>query len=197
MFGLPEKVQVCSKCLMTNQKPFSINEAQNAKGKKKTGLGFDENGVCNACKYSENKKNINWNEREKLLKNLLDQYRSSDGSYDCIVSGSGGKDSIFQAHILKYKYNMNPLTVTYSPILYTDVGIRNMKSWIYKGGFDNFLFTPNGKVLSILCKEAFENLLHPMQPFKIGIKTFAAKMALKLDIKLIMYGEPFAEYGSD
>ena len=71
MFGLPEKVQVCSKCLMTNQKPFSINEAQNAKGKKKTGLGFDENGVCNACKYSENKKNINWNEREKLLKNKV------------------------------------------------------------------------------------------------------------------------------
>ena len=36
-----------------------------------------------------------------------------DGSYDCIVSGSGGKDSVKVAHILKYKYGMHPLTVTW------------------------------------------------------------------------------------
>ena len=113
-----------------------------------------------------------------------------------IVSGIGGKDSVTQAH-LKYKYGMNPLTVTYSPILYTKVGWRNLRSWIYKGGFDNFLFSPNGKVTSVLCRESFINLLHPIQPFKFGIKTFAAKMALKFDIKLIMYGETYAEYGSE
>ena len=62
--------------------------------------------------------------------------------------------------------------------------------------FDNYLFKRNGKVSSILTREAFKNLLHPMQPFKFGIKTFAAKMALKLKIDLIFYGEPFLEYGS-
>ena len=55
---------------------------------------------------------------------------SKDGSYDCIVPGSGGKDSAFQAHILKYKYGMNPLTITWPPILYTDYGYKNWKSWI-------------------------------------------------------------------
>lgn len=197
MYGLPLSVKVCKKCLMTNQKPFSVNESDNSKNKKKIGLSFDKEGVCDACVYSEEKKKIDWHQREKLLIQMLDKYRSSNENYDCIVSGSGGKDSMFQAHILKYKYNMNPLTVTYSPILYTDVGRRNMNSWIYKGGFDNYLFTPNGRVLSVLCKESFKNFLHPIQPFKIGIKTFAVKMALKLNIKLVIYGEPYAEYGSD
>ena len=55
---------------------------------------------------------------------------------------------------------MNPLTVTYSPILYTDIGFQNLRAWIYSGGFDNLLFTPNGKITSVLAREAFENLLH-------------------------------------
>ena len=55
---------------------------------------------------------------------------------------------MFQAHILKYKFNMNPLTVTYSPILKTDVGIKNLTNWVNVGGFDNYhTFSPNGKVL--------------------------------------------------
>lgn len=198
LFGLPEKVEHCSKCLLTNQKPFSVNETKNSKGSKKSGLQF-KNGICAACQYSERKNNgeINWDERENLLKKLLDQYRKTDGGYDCIVSGSGGKDSSTVAHILKYKYNMNPLTVTYSPILYTDIGFQNLRSWINVGGFDNVLFTPNGRLTSILAREAFVNLLHPIQPFKFGIKSIAAKTALKYDIKLIMFGEPYAEYGSE
>ena len=102
--------------------------------------------------------------REILLRKLLDQYRKTDGNYDCIVSSSGGKDSSSIAHILKYKYQMNPLTVTYSPILYTDIGFKNLRAMINIGGFDNLLFTPNGKLTSILAREAFVNLLHPMQP---------------------------------
>ena len=54
----------------------------------------------------------------------------NDGSYDCLVPGSGGKDSAYQAHILKYKYKMNPLTVTWPPILYTDYGLRNWRNWL-------------------------------------------------------------------
>jgi len=194
--GLPLTVIHCKKCLMTNQKPHSVNESKSKIGQKKQGLDF-KNGVCDACIYAENKENIDWPYREEKLKEMLSKFRKNDGSYDCIVSGSGGKDSVTQAHILKYKYGMNPLTVTYSPILYTKVGWRNLRSWIYEGGFDNFLFSPNGKVTSILCRESFINLLHPIQPFKFGIKTFAAKMALKFDIKLIMYGETYAEYGSE
>ena len=39
-------------------------------------------------------------------------------------------------HILKYKYGMNPLTITWPPALYTDYGHKNFINWINKGGFD-------------------------------------------------------------
>tara|TARA_B110000483_G_scaffold120069_1_gene145005 strand:- start:10108 stop:11325 length:1218 start_codon:yes stop_codon:yes gene_type:complete len=195
-FGLPKNVVHCKRCLMTNQKPFSTNESKSKIDSKKDSLVFNQEGVCAACIYNDEKKNINWEERELLLEEMLSKHRKTNGSYDCIISGSGGKDSQFQAHILKNKYNMHPLTVTYSPIIYTDVGTRNLRNWINVGGFDNYLFSPNGQVTSILTKEAFTNLLHPIQPFKFGIKTFAAKMAIKHEIDLIIYGEPYAEYGS-
>ena len=198
LFGLPEKVIHCQNCLMTNQKPFSINETKNKVGSGKQGLHIHSNGLCSACHYAKSKNtSIDWNEREKLLSKMLQKYKKDGSTYDCIVSGSGGKDSVTIAHILKYKYGMNPLTVTYSPLLYTDVGWKNLRSWINVGGFDNILFSPNGKVSGILARESFENLLHPMQPFKFGIKSFAIKMALKYDISLVMFGEPYAEYGSE
>ena len=65
---------------------------------------------------------IDWVSREKELAELCNKYRKNNGEYDCIVGGSGGKDSVFQSHILKYKYKMNPLTVTWAPHLYTDIG---------------------------------------------------------------------------
>ena len=101
------------------------------------------------------------------------------------------------SHILKYKYGMNPLTVTFSPLLYTDEGLKNMNSWVDTGGFDNILFKANGKVARILAKEAFDNLLHPLQPFKFGLKAFPIKVAIKYNVDLVFYGEPRSEYGSE
>jgi len=161
-------------------------------------MAIDGDGVCEACRYSEKKdEGIDWDVREQKLIKMLDDYRLDNGQYDCIVSGSGGKDSMKVAHILKYKYDMNPLTVTYSPLLYTDVGWRNMQHWIHDGGFDNYLFSPNGRVSGILAREALMNLYFPIQPFKFGIKSYAAKMAVKFGIKLVMYGESYVEYGSN
>ena len=74
------------------------------------------------CKTAEQKNKINWEEREKELIELCDKYRSKDGSYDCLIPGSGGKDSFYQAHVLKYKYGMHPLTITWAPNIYTDWG---------------------------------------------------------------------------
>ena len=100
-----------------------------------------------------------------------------------------------QSHLLKYKYGMNPLTVTWSPHLYTDIGWKNFQNWLHVGGFDNYLYTPNGKIHRLLTRNATINLLHPFQPFILGQKTFVAKMAAKLNIPLIFYGEMPGEYG--
>ena len=115
---------------------------------------------------------MDWAERERELLDLLDRHRRTDGRYDVLVPGSGGKDSIYAAHLLSYKYGMHPLTVTWAPHIYTEVGWRNFQSWIHSG-FDNYLCTPNGRVHRTLTRLAFENLLHPFQPFIFGQKAFA------------------------
>jgi len=194
-YGLPQEVKFCKKCVMSNQRPASTVEFKHTKDSKKVTLHFDEEGVCDACRTAEQKEKINWEEREKELLKLLDQHRSKDGSYDCLVPGSGGKDSAFQAHVLKYKYGMHPLTCTWPPILYTDYGYKNFKNWL-DSGFDNVSFNRNGKTMKLLTKLSIENLFHPFQTFILGQKNLAPKIASQYGIKLIFYGENEAEYGN-
>lgn len=195
-YGLPQKVIFCKKCVMSNQRPISAIEFKHHINSKKATLNINENGFCDACKFAEEKQKIDWKRREKQLIKLLDKYRRNDGVYDCVVPGSGGKDSAMAAHLLKYKYGMHPLTVTWPPILYTDYGYKNFKNWIEVGGFDNITFKPNGRAMKLLTKLSIENLLHPFQTFMLGQKNLAPKIAIKYGIPLIFYGENEAEYGN-
>lgn len=195
-YGLPSDVTFCSKCVISNQRPNSAIEFKHVADSKKSTIHFDERGICDACNFSELKnKSINWIDREDELKELCDKHRKHDGSYDCIVPGSGGKDSFYASHILKTKYGMHPLTVTWAPHIYTEWGWKNFQSWI-KAGHDNYLMTPNGRVHRLLTRLATENLFHPFQPFMFGQKSLAPKMALLFNIPLVFYGENEAEYGN-
>ena len=180
-YNLPAEVRFCKRCTISNQRPR---------------ISFNEEGVCSACVFAEMKKRVNWDEREKELIELCDKYRCNDGSHDVVVPSSGGKDSTFTAHQLKYKYGMNPLTVTWAPHLYTDVGWRNLQALSHNGGLDNILFTPSGPVHRKLTKLAFEILGDPFQPFIYGQVNIPLQIAVKYKIPLVMYGENSeAEYG--
>jgi len=177
----PLEVKYCKKCVVSNQRPR---------------ITFDENGVCSACNYAYLKHNvIDWNKREEMLKELLGKHRSKNGSYDCIVPASGGKDSSYVAHQLKYNYGMHPLTVTWAPFMYTDIGWQNYINFKDQG-FDNLLCFPNGKVHRKLSRLAFELLGDAWEPFAYGQKAYAFHIAAKFKIPLIFYGESGeVEYG--
>ena len=107
---------------MSNQRPVSAVEFKHTLGSKKKTMGFDSEEVCDACRNAQVKEKIDWNKREEQLSNLLDKFRRTDGNYDCLVPGSGGKDSAFQAHILKTKYGMNPFAQFSIFSTYPEVG---------------------------------------------------------------------------
>ena len=195
-FGLPSDVKFCRRCVISNQRPNSSVEYQHTKDSRKTTIDFDDQQICAACRTAEQKQSrIDWVTREKELVGLCDRFRRMDGHYDCIVPGSGGKDSFYAAHVLKYKFGMHPLTVTWAPHIYTDWGWKNFQAWIH-AGFDNYLCTPNGRAHRLLTRLAVENLFHPFQPFILGQKSLAPKMALLHKIPLVFYGENEAEYGN-
>ena len=171
---LPKEVKWCKKCTMSNQRPR---------------IKFNNEGVCSACQNLDYKnKVVDWSQREIELVDLLNQHRKNDGSWDVIVPSSGGKDSGYVAHILKYKYNMNPLLITWSPLRYTNIGFENFVG-LNDSGLVNIKFTQNGvlnKKLARLCFEEFGDAFHA---FVLGQVYFPMHMALNFNIKLIFYGE--------
>jgi N-acetyl sugar amidotransferase len=196
LYGLPKRVKYCRSCVISNQRPNSAVEYEHTRQSTKSTIHFDASGLCDACNFAERKRTgIDWAAREQHLRELCDRHRKADGSYDCIVPGSGGKDSFYASHILKTKFGMHPLTLTWAPHVYTDWGWSNLQSWIH-AGHDNFLMTPNGRIHRLLTRLSTELLFHPFQTFMFGQKALAPKMALMFKIPLVFYGENEAEYGN-
>ncbi len=177
----PKIVKFCTRCVVSNQRPR---------------ITFDANGVCSACHYAYRKHHIiDWEQREKELIKLLDKHRSKDGSFDVIVPGSGGKDSAYTAHILKTKYGMHPLFVTWAPFMYTEIGWQNFINFV-NSGFDTVTCYQNGILHRKLARIAFELKGDAWEPFTFGQKSFAFDIALKYKIPLIFFGENGeVEYG--
>lgn len=194
LYGLPEQVTFCSRCCISNQRPNSCVEFSNTKESKKETIHFDQENVCDACRVAERKASIDWSERERELIDLLDRHRSKAGAIDIVVPGSGGKDSFLAAHVLKHKYRMHPLLVTWAPALFTDWGWRNLVRW--QSISCHQLYTPGREVHRLLTRLSVENMLHPFASFIYGQKALAPRVAALHDLKLCMFGEPEAEYGN-
>ncbi len=175
------EILYCTKCLMPNTRPR---------------IEFDEKGVCNACRYAEVKfDGIDWAERQQEFHEILNNFRSKDGSWDCVIPWSGGKDSSSIAYKLKYEYNMNPLLVTFSPMLPNEVGDHNREALI-KAGFDHILLRPDQKTQRILARRFFIERGNPKVAWDAGINVSPVLMALKMNIKLVFYAEHGeTEYG--
>jgi N-acetyl sugar amidotransferase len=183
LYKLPTEVKYCKICTVSNQRPR---------------ITFDSQGVCSACNFGIYKRSkIDWKQREQELRDLCDKYRRTDGRYDVVVPCSGGKDGSFVAHQLKYVYGMNPLCVTWAPLIATDIGRRNLDAFI-RSGFSHIMGTPDPVVTRKLTQLSFAHIGDPFQPFIYGQTNFPMHMAVQHGIELIMYGENGeVEYGGD
>ena len=95
--------------------------------------------MCNFCEKHENQKEHG----EHALEALLDKYRRNDGSYDCLVGISGGRDSSYGMHMLKTKYGMNPLAYTYDWGLTTDQSRINTAKICGQLGIEHIFRAPD------------------------------------------------------
>jgi len=169
-----EKVIFCKRCVMSNQRPR---------------IQFNRDGICSACIFSDYKNTlVDWNAREQELEDLCDKHRKNDGSWDVIVPASGGKDSAYVAYILKEKFKMHPLTVTFASAVPTEIGSQNLYNFT-QSGFDNILITPNGIIHQKLSKSSLIEFGDNFVPFAYGQINLPLQIAVKFNIPFIMYGE--------
>lgn len=115
------KLKRCTRCILPETFPF---------------ITFDNKGVCSYCN--------NYIVKPKLktldeLKKLVEPYRSKDGSPDCIVPFSGGRDSTYSLHIVKKELGMNPIAFTYDWGMVTDLARRNIARVCGKLGVENII----------------------------------------------------------
>lgn len=173
-------VRYCARCIMPDTRPRIV---------------FDEEGVCNACRNAEEKKLTDWDARRAELLELIEPYRSTDGRWDCIVPWSGGKDSSTIAYRLKHELGMNPLLVTFSPLLPNEVGNRNREALI-RLGFDHLYFRPDQRGHRHLARRFFIERGNPKVAWDAGVNAIPVKMAVSLRVPLIFYAEHGeSEYG--
>lgn len=177
-------MEYCARCMYPeNAKPTII---------------FDDDGVCSGCRYHESRMSIDWEHRESLLRQMLDDYKAEASTrkspYDCIIPVSGGKDSHFQVHVIKNIYGLNPLLVTFNHAFNTDLGVRNLANLVDKLGVDLIRFTANTHSVKKISRYMLETVGDLTWHYHAGIRTLPFQVAVRYDIPLIVWGEHgFAE----
>lgn len=173
-------IQYCTRCVMPETKPD---------------LYLDKEGVCSACRYFEQRRNIDWDDRRKELEQIMDRYSSQNGTnYDCIIPVSGGKDSHFQV-VKMLEMGVNPLCVTAATDMLTDIGRKNIEN-IKRLGVDYIEVTANPQIRKKINRLALVKIGDISWPEHVTIFTVPVRIAVQLNIPLIVWGENSQnEYG--
>lgn len=173
-------IRYCRNCVMPETKPD---------------LHIDEQGVCNACRNFQNRKAVDWDARKKHLFEIVERYRSKNGSqYDCIVPCSGGKDSTYQV-IRMLELGLNPLCVTATTDKLTPLGRYNIEN-LKQLGVDYVEVTVNPLVRRRINRLALKQVGDISWPEHVLIFTIPVRIATQMGIPLIVWGENSQnEYG--
>ena len=174
-------MKYCKNCLYPDTKPQLV---------------FNEEGICSACINYNLKEKIDWDAKEKELREILDKFKSKDGkNYDCIIPVSGGKDSTYQTYVIKKEFGLNPLVVNFHPLDQTNIGKKNLEN-LKRLGVDCIEFSPNPNIYQRLARYGLTELGDFQWPEHIGIFTIPVQIAVRNKIPLIIWGEnPQLEYG--
>ena len=153
------------------------------------GITFNTYGLCSGCIIHQEKDRLNWQEREEKLVNILENYRDTSGlRHDCIIPVSGGKDSFFIVDLIKNKFGLNPLLITYNRHYNTRGGIYNLEQIRTAIGCDIIAMTLKAASTYRLMRYSLEKIGSIHWPYLAGSTVFPIQMAVKKKIPLIIWG---------
>lgn len=171
----------CRKCLLPHNVP---------------GANINSEGICEPCRnYSEKnrgeieKKRIEW---EVDLERVLQDCRGH-GEYDCLLSLSGGKDSIYLLHKLVKEYRLKVLAYT-SDFDIPPIALANIQRAVKKLNVDHMVDRPSREfykkfIRYLLKNQKSEGAVYTVCYFWLDIREGdTLKLALKKKIPLILAG---------
>ncbi len=171
----------CNKCILPDSRP---------------GISINQNGTCNACSSHVLKAEaIDWVEREKQFKSLVQTVKTKSKGFDCIVPVSGGKDSTWQV-VKCLEHGLRPLAVTWKTPARTKIGQDNLDNLVNLG-VDHIDWQVNPLVEKKFMLKAFRKYGSTAIPMHMALFNIPLMLAIKLKIPLVVWGENSAfEYGS-
>jgi len=167
-------MQICERCIQPDSRP---------------GIYFDKNGICGACLWEDEKKKIDWVQRERELVDIAEWAKKTTKSdYDCVIGISGGKDSTKQALTARDRLKLRCLLVNSEPESITEIGKFNVEN-LKNLGFDVLSLRPNPKIMKKLMKHDFYKYLNPVKITEYSLWSSAYIIADQFNIPLIIQGE--------
>ena len=166
----------CKRCLYPANHPY--------------GLILDDHGICSGCRVHEEKDQLDWNARFKLLERIVyaNSKRGGHRGFDCIVPITGGGDSYFIVHTVKNVLGMNPLLVHYNPEYNTKVGIRNLANIATVFDCEVVTSTLSPGLLKRVTRHTLRKFGSMYWHVLAGSLTFPVQVAVKFRIPLIVWG---------
>lgn len=169
-------MRYCRKCVQPDTRPK---------------VYFDENGVCGACLWKEEKKSIDWESRGRELREIADWARAEAavrGTYDCVLGVSGGKDTTFTALFARDRLGLNCLLVNAWPEQMTDLGRHNIEN-LCRHGFDMINIKTNPRVMRKIIRDDFYRRGNLNISTEYTIWSSAYRLAMEYRVPLIIQGE--------
>jgi tRNA(Ile)-lysidine synthase TilS/MesJ len=177
-------MKICSSCVLPGTFP---------------GISFDQNGVCNFCREFKGKERLE-KEKEKYRQRfdeLLSKFKGSS-PYDALVAYSGGKDSTYTLSILKEKYDLKVLALTFDNGFLSEQALRNIRMVVESLGVDHIFFKPDFKLLKkifftgtredIFSRKTLDRASTICTSCMGIVKFTTLKLALEKKIPFITYG---------
>lgn len=179
-------MKYCTRCLLPETKPY---------------IAFDADGICRACRAHEKKNSavqgIDWRSRRRDFERLVaEAKRARAPLYDVLVPVSGGKDSISQVHrVLGRGLRILAVNVDYG--IKTAIGHHNL-ACVSQMGANLMIYTPNAKIHRKLIRLGFEKYGDPDLLSHCLLHAFPLRVALRMEIPLVLLGENSAfEYSGE
>ena len=164
-------MKYCTKCVTPETRP---------------GVNFDENGICNFCRYYDSLEKIDWEQRKQQLLKIAEETKQKKGLYDCVVGVSGGKDSTYMTLYARDVLGLRVLLVNMVPDNITENGRHNLDN-LQRMGFDTVQIRPNPKICRKLAKMAFYKWGNPVKPSEYALYASSVRFAIMYKIPLVLF----------
>lgn len=162
------------------------------------GIRFNEEGLCQYCLNYKGKAKLA--EQRKKLKEEFEGLLLSTGhgTYDGLMSWSGGKDSTYTLTILKERYGLNILAFSFDHGFVSERARQNMWRVADKLGVDLLIFKPRFDLIRRVFVGSMNGNLYPKKALERAsticnscmglVKFIALKLAIEKNISFIFFG---------